>query len=157
MASTKREPKVAIDADIPVDYRTIDRVSGPLLFVRDVERAAYGEIVSIELPNGERRQGQVLDSRRGLAIVQVFGPTMGMNVHQTSVKFMGEVARLPVSDAMLGRVFNGLGEPRDGGPRIVSEQRLEIVGNAMNPYSREEPSEFIQTGLTNIDVMNTLV
>ncbi|MCI4363321.1 MAG: V-type ATP synthase subunit B [Thermoplasmata archaeon] len=157
MASTKREAKVTLAADIPIDYRTIDRVSGPLLFVRDVERAAYGEIVTIELPDGDRRQGQVLDSRRGLAIVQVFGPTMGMNVHQTSVKFMGEVARLPVSDAMLGRVFNGLGEPRDGGPRIVSEQRLEIVGNAMNPYSREEPSEFIQTGLTNIDVMNTLV
>jgi V/A-type H+/Na+-transporting ATPase subunit B len=157
MASAKSPKVAAVDADVPIDYRTIDRVSGPLLFVRDVDRAAYGEIVSIELPDGERRQGQVLDSRRGLAIVQVFGPTMGMNVHQTSVKFMGEVARLPVSDEMLGRVFNGLGEPRDGGPRIVSEQRLEIVGNAMNPYSREEPSEFIQTGLTNIDVMNTLV
>ena len=142
---------------MPVDYRTIDRVSGPLLFVRDVERAAYGEIVEIALPDGTRRQGQVLDSRRGLAIVQVFGPTMGVDVSRTSVKFVGEVAQLPVSDAMLGRVFNGLGEPRDGGPRIVSEQRLEIVGNAMNPYSREEPSEFIQTGLTNIDVMNTLV
>jgi V/A-type H+/Na+-transporting ATPase subunit B len=157
MASAKSSKAAAVDADVPIDYRTIDRVSGPLLFVRDVDRAAYGEIVGIELPDGERRQGQVLDSRRGLAIVQVFGPTMGMNVHQTSVKFMGEVARLPVSDEMLGRVFNGLGEPRDGGPRIVSEQRLEIVGNAMNPYSREEPSEFIQTGLTNIDVMNTLV
>src|SRR5579871_5331962 len=118
---------------VPVDYRTIDRISGPLLFVRDVENAAYGEIVEISLPNGDRRQGQVLDSRKGLAIVQVFGPTMGMNVTQTSVKFLGEVARLPVSDEMLGRVFTGLGEPRDGGPRIVSETQLEIVGNAMNP------------------------
>jgi V/A-type H+/Na+-transporting ATPase subunit B len=142
---------------LPLDYRTIDRVSGPLLFVREIETGAYGEMVEISLPDGTRRLGQVLDSRKGLAIVQVFGPTMGMNITGTSVKLLGETARLPVSDEMLGRVFNGLGEPRDGGPKIVSENRLEIVGNAMNPYSREEPSEFIQTGLTNIDVMNTLV
>ncbi|MGI0071853.1 MAG: V-type ATP synthase subunit B [Thermoplasmata archaeon] len=143
--------------DVPVDYRTVDRVTGPLLFVRDVANAAYGEIVEIRLPSGERRQGQVLDSRKGLAIVQVFGPTMGMNVEETSVKFLGEVATLPVSEELLGRVFNGLGEPRDGGPKIVSETRLEIVGNAINPYSREEPSEFIQTGISTIDAMNTLV
>ncbi|MGD0718091.1 MAG: V-type ATP synthase subunit B, partial [Thermoplasmata archaeon] len=87
----------------------------------------------------------------------VFGPTMGMNIEATSVKFTGEVARLAVSDEMLGRVFNGLGEPRDGGPKIVSTTHLEIVGNAMNPYSREEPSEFIQTGISSIDVNNTLV
>jgi len=145
------------DRAVPIEYRTIDRVSGPLLFVRDVANAAYGEIVEIQLPNGERRQGQVLDSRKGLAIVQVFGATMGMNVEQTSVKFLGEVAQLPVSDELLGRVFDGLGQPRDGGPKIASEQRLEIVGNSMNPYSREEPSEFIQTGISSIDVMNTLV
>ena len=150
-------PRNVPEAKVPVDYRTIDRVSGPLLFVREVENAAYGEIVEIALPDGTRRQGQVLESRKGIAIVQVFGPTMGMNLTSTSVKFLGEVARLPVSDEMLGRVFTGLGEPRDGGPRIVSDRRLEIVGNAMNPYSREEPSEFIQTGLSNLDVMNTLV
>ncbi len=143
--------------EVPIDYRTVDRVAGPLLFVRDVANAAYGEIVEITLPNGERRQGQVLDSRKGLAIVQVFGPTMGINIEETSVKFLGEVATLAVSDEMLGRVFNGLGEPRDGGPKIVSDTRLEIVGSAMNPYSREEPSEFIQTGISTIDVNNTLV
>jgi V/A-type H+/Na+-transporting ATPase subunit B len=157
MATAKGKATSRVASEVPVDYRTIDRISGPLLFVQEVTNAAYGEIVEIALPDGTRRQGQVLDSRKGLAIVQVFGPTMGMNVDQTSVKFLGEVARLPVSDEMLGRVFNGLGEPRDGGPKIVSETRLEIVGNAMNPYSREEPSEFIQTGLTNIDMMNTLV
>jgi V/A-type H+-transporting ATPase subunit B len=157
MAQAKAAPKGTPKSDVPIDYRTIDRITGPLLFVKDVLNAAYGEIVEISLPDGTRRQGQVLDSRRGLAIVQVFGPTMSMNLTQTSVKFLGEVARLPVSEEMLGRVFNGLGEPRDGGPKIVSEQRLEITGNAMNPYSREEPSEFIQTGLSNIDVMNTLV
>ncbi len=157
MASAKGRAPAGGVPSTPVDYRTIDRISGPLLFVEDVANAAYGEIVEISLPDGTRRQGQVLDSRKGLAIVQVFGPTMGMNVEQTSVKFIGEVARLAVSDQMLGRVFNGLGEPRDGGPKIVSDTRLEIVGNAMNPYSREEPSEFIQTGFTNIDMMNTLV
>ncbi|HTT17058.1 MAG TPA: V-type ATP synthase subunit B, partial [Thermoplasmata archaeon] len=152
--ATKAAPTVP---DVPVDYRTVDRVSGPLLFVREVDNAAYGEIVEITLPSGERRQGQVLDSRKGLAIVQVFGPTMGFNIERTSVKFLGEVATLAVSNELLGRVFNGLGEPRDGGPKIVSSTRLEIVGNAMNPYSREEPSEFIQTGISTIDVNNTLV
>ena len=134
--ATKESTSSRASPAVPVDYRTIDRVAGPLLFVRDVANAAYGEIVEIQLPTGERRQGQVLDSRKGLAIVQVFGPTMGINLERTSVKFLGEVATLPVSDEMLGRVFTGLGEPRDGGPRIVSETRLEIVGNAMNPYSR---------------------
>ena len=144
-------------APMPVDYRTIERIAGPLLFVEGVDNAAYGEIVDITMPDGITRRGQVLESRRGLAIVQVFGPTMGMNVTGTSVRFTGEVARLGVSDEMLGRVFDGLGQPRDGGGKIVSKTKLEIVGNAMNPYSREEPSEFIQTGMSNIDGMNTLV
>jgi V/A-type H+-transporting ATPase subunit B len=157
MAQAKTGARGVPKADVPIDYRTIDRITGPLLFVKDVANAAYGEMVEISLPDGTRRQGQVLDSRKGLAIVQVFGATMSMNLTATSVKFLGEVATLPVSEQMLGRVFTGLGEPRDGGPKIISEQRLEISGNAMNPYSREEPSEFIQTGLSNIDVMNTLV
>src|SRR5579862_6853047 len=100
MATAKSAPKGTPKPDVPVDYRTIDRITGPLLFVKDVANAAYGEIVEISLPDGTRRQGQVLDSRKGLAIVQVFGPTMGMNVTQTSVKFLGEVATLPVSDEM---------------------------------------------------------
>ncbi len=144
-------------APLPVDYRTIERIAGPLLFVEGVDNASYGEIVDITMPDGVTRRGQVLESRRGLAIVQVFGATMGMNVSGTSVRFTGEVARLGVSDEMLGRVFDGLGQPRDGGAKLVSKTRLEIVGNAMNPYSREEPSEFIQTGMSNIDGMNTLV
>jgi V/A-type H+-transporting ATPase subunit B len=142
---------------VPVEYRTIDRIAGPLLFVQGVANAAFGEMVEIDLPDGTRRQGQVLDSRQGLAIVQTFGPTMGMNIEQTSVKFLGETARIPVSEEMLGRVFDGLAQPRDGGPRITSDTQIEIVGNAINPYSREEPSEFIQTGISAIDGMNTLV
>jgi V/A-type H+-transporting ATPase subunit B len=142
---------------VPIDYRTIERIAGPLIFVGGVDDAAYGEMVEINMPDGETLRGQVLESRRGLAIVQVFGPTMGLNTTSTSVKFTGEVARIGVSDEMLGRVFNGLGEPKDGGPRIISKEKMEIVGNAMNPYSREEPSEFIQTGMSNIDGSNTLV
>jgi V/A-type H+-transporting ATPase subunit B len=159
MAQAKAKPVAAPEATprVPVEYRTIDRIAGPLLFVQDVANAAYGELVEIGLPDGTRRQGQVLDARRGLAIVQAFGPTMGMNLRDTSVKFLGETARLPVSEEMLGRVFDGLGQPRDGGPRIVSKNALEIVGNAINPVAREEPSEFIQTGISAVDGMNTLV
>ena len=141
----------------PVSHKTVNQVAGPLLFVDKVENAAYGEMVEITNAVGERIRGQVLDSRAGLAIVQVFGSTMGLNVGQTSVRFLGETARISVSDEMLGRVFDGLGNPRDKGPTIVSKQKVEIVGSGINPYSREEPSEFIQTGISTIDGMNTLV
>ncbi len=140
-----------------VSYKTISQISGPLLFVEDVGDAAYNEIVQITLANGETRTGQVLETRRGLAIVQVFGSTTGMDVAETSVRFMGETARISISDQMLGRVFNGLAEPIDGGAPILGGEKTEIVGNAINPYSREEPSEFIETGISTIDGMNTLV
>jgi V/A-type H+-transporting ATPase subunit B len=114
-------------------------------------------MVEIKLGDGSRRQGQVLDTRHGLAIVQVFGPTLGLSTSGTSTRFLGHVATLSVSDEMLGRVFDGLGNPKDSGPKIVSKQRSELVGSGINPYSREQPSEFIQTGMSNIDGMNTLV
>lgn len=141
----------------PVSYKTISQVAGPLLFVEKVENAAYGEIVEITNALGERLRGQVLDSRAGLAVVQVFGSTLGLSTTATSVRFLGETARISVSDEMLGRVFNGLGNPRDNGPSIVAKTKVEIVGSGINPYSREEPSEFIQTGISTIDGMNTLV
>ncbi len=140
-----------------VSYKTVSQISGPLLFVEKVENAAYNELVEITLENGEKRTGQVLDTSRGLSVVQVFGPTSGMDVDNTRVKFLGNTARVAVSDDMLGRIFNGLGEPIDKLPPIVSKERVEIVGNAINPYSREEPSEFIETGISTIDGMNTLV
>ncbi len=140
-----------------ISYKTIGKIAGPLMFVEGVENAAYGEMVEIKLPNGERRQGQVLDTRQGLAVVQVFGATLGLNIGSTSTKFLGETAQLAVSDEMLGRVFDGLGNPRDNGPKIVSKHKVDLVGSGINPYSREEPSEFIQTGMSNIDGMNTLV
>lgn len=140
-----------------ISYKTIDKIAGPLMFVQGVDNASYGEIVEIKLANGERRQGQVLDTSQGLAVVQVFGSTMGLNTTGTSVKFLGETAQISVSDDMLGRVFDGLGNPKDNGPKIISKHKVDLVGSGINPYSREEPSEFIQTGMSNIDAMNTLV
>ena len=140
-----------------VAFKTLSKISGPLIFVEGIDNAAYGEMVEIKLPNGERRQGQVLDTRQGLAVVQVFGPTLGMTTSGTTTKFTGETAMMSVSDEMLGRVFDGLGNPRDNGPKIVSKQKVDLVGSGINPYAREEPSEFIQTGMSNIDGMNTLV
>jgi V/A-type H+-transporting ATPase subunit B len=140
-----------------IAFKTLSRVAGPLIFVEGINDAAYGEMVEIKLANGDRRQGQVLDTRKGLAVVQVFGPTFGIGTNGTSTKFLGETALLSVSDEMLGRTFDGLGKPRDNGPKIVSKQKYDLVGSGINPYAREEPSEFIQTGMSNIDGMNTLV
>lgn len=140
-----------------VAFKTLSKIAGPLIFVEGVNDAAYGEIVEIKLANGDRRQGQVLDTRRGLAIIQVFGPTYGLGTAGTSTKFSGETAMLSVSDEMLGRTFDGVGKPRDTGPKIISKEKYDLVGAGINPYSREEPSEFIQTGMSNIDGMNTLV
>lgn len=140
-----------------VEYTSVNRVAGPLLFVQDVPNAAYNELVEITLPNGDKRNGQVLETSRGLAVVQIFGTTTGLDLPTTRVKFKGETVRLPVSDEILGRIFTGLGAPRDHGPPITSKEKLDIGGAAINPYSRAEPSEFIQTGISSIDGMNTLV
>ena len=140
-----------------VSFKTLDKIAGPLIFVSGVDNAAYGEMVEIKLENGERRQGQVLDTKQGLAVVQVFGQTLGLNTTSTSTKFLGETATISVSDEMLGRVFDGLGNPKDNGPKIVSKEKYDLIGSGINTYSREEPAEFIQTGMSNIDGMNTLV
>ena len=142
---------------IGLNYKSISQISGPLLFVDKVPNAAYNEIVEITTPEGDIRSGQVLETRNGLAIVQTFGPTAGLDSGKTKVRFTGSIASISVSDEMLGRIFNGLGNPIDQGPPILSRERHEIVGDAINPYSREEPSEFIQTGISTIDGMNTLV
>ncbi len=142
---------------INVNYRSISQINGPLLFVEGIENAAYNEIVTITMENGESRTGQVLESRKGIAVVQVFGSTLGMDTSRTRVRFTGSTARVAVSSDMLGRVFNGLALPIDSGPGIIGGEKIEIVGDAINPYSREEPSEFIETGISTIDGMNTLV
>jgi V/A-type H+-transporting ATPase subunit B len=142
---------------LPVSYKTVSQVAGPLIFVEKIGNAAYGEMVEVTNALGERVPGQVLDSRAGLAVVQVFGATLGLSTTGTSVRFLGETARISVSDEMLGRTFDGLGNPIDSGPEIMAKHKVEIVASGINPYSREEPSEFIQTGISSIDGMNTLV
>ncbi|MFQ5837418.1 MAG: V-type ATP synthase subunit B [Thermoplasmata archaeon] len=138
------------------EYRTITEISGPLIFVEKTEWVGYGELVEVFLPKGEKRRGQVLDTSKDIVVVQIFEGTAGID-RASSVKFLGETIRLSVSQDMLGRVLSGSGEPIDGGPRIIPEDRREVIGSAINPYSRAHPSEFIQTGISTIDGLNTLV
>ena len=138
------------------EYKTITRVAGPLLFVEKTHPIAYGELVKLRLADGSSRLGQVLDTSRDLVVVQSFEGTSGID-RMTSVRFLGDVIRLKVSQSMLGRVLNGRGEPIDNGPEIVPEDELDITGAAINPYSRGPPQDFIQTGISTIDGLNTLV
>jgi len=140
-----------------IDYRTLSYVSGPILFVEKVRDVGYGEIVELRGPDGQARGGQVLEVDRGRAVVQVFAGTRGLDLEKSVARFTGDVARLGVSLEMLGRMFNGSGEPIDGGPRIIPEMRLDINGQPINPWARDHPSEFIQTGISAIDGLNTLV
>ncbi len=140
-----------------VYYKTINKVTNVLLFVEGVKDAGYNELVEVKLEDGRSVTGQVLDSRDGLAIVQSFGETRGMNLGNTKVKLLGNTAHINVSTDMLGRVFDGMGRPRDRSPPIYGNESLDINGSSINPYAREEPSEFIQTGISTIDGMNTLV
>jgi len=139
------------------EFQTVNEVAGPLLFIEGVGSIGYGELVEVTLPNGEKKKGQVLETSKGRAVIQVFGQTTGLDTDKTSVRFFGETMKLSVSDDMQGRVFNGLGEPRDRGPPIVPEDRLDIAGAPINPYARAPPHDFIQTGISTIDGMNTLV
>ncbi|GBE54524.1 V-type sodium ATPase subunit B [archaeon BMS3Bbin15] len=139
------------------EYTSVTGVAGPLMIVEDVEGVAYGEIVEIETPQGENRRGQVLEAYEGKAIVQVFEGTGGIDTKVTKVRFTGSTLKLGVSMDMLGRIFDGTGKPIDGGPEIIPEKSLDINGEPMNPASREFPRDFIQTGISTIDGMNTLV
>ena len=139
------------------EYRTIQNVVGPLLLVENVTGARNDELVEITLPSGERRRGKVIELEHDTALVQVFEGTAGIDVPRTGVSFTGQGVRLPVHEDMLGRVFNGLGRPIDGGPEIIPEKRMDINGLPVNPYARDYPNEFIQTGVSSIDGMNPLV
>ena len=139
------------------EYQTVTNVEGPLVFVERVGNVGYNELVEVKLPNGEKRKGQVLETSKGRAVIQIFGSTVGLDIQKTKVKFVGETMKLAVSEEMLGRVFNGFGEPRDKGTPIVAEKKLDIIGAAINPMSREKPVDFIQTGISAIDGLNTLV
>jgi V/A-type H+/Na+-transporting ATPase subunit B len=138
------------------EYKTIVEISGPLIFLEKTEPVGYGELVNINLPDGSTKRGQVLDTSADIVAVQVFEGTGGLN-EESGVVFTGETIKLPVSKDMLGRILSGSGEPLDGGPRIVPEDRIDVNGASMNPYSRMPPEEFIQTGISTIDGTNTLV
>ncbi len=138
------------------EYRTLSRISGPLIFAERIRDVAYGEIVEITGPDGECRLGQVLEVDRSLGIVQVFAGTGGLDLARTRLHFTGDVARLDVSLSILGRVLNGAGQPIDGGPPIIMEASPSISGLPINPAVRTHPSEFIQTGISAIDGLNTL-
>ena len=139
------------------EYRSVTQVAGPLMIVEGVEEVAFGEVVYIRTPGGDNRMGQVLESQENVAIVQVFEGTRGLDTDQTRVRFAGDIMRISLSKEILGRSFDGLGRPIDGGPEIIPEARLSITGAAINPTARDYPNEFIQTGISTIDGMNTLV
>ncbi|ARC85116.1 V-type sodium ATPase subunit B [Clostridium argentinense CDC 2741] len=139
------------------EYRTVAEVVGPLMVVEGVEGVKFDELVDIELQTGEKRRGKVLEINGSNAMVQLFEGSTGINLKGTKVKFLGRPLELGVSEDMLGRVFDGMGRPKDNGPKIIPEKRLDINGEPINPVARNYPSEFIQTGISAIDGLNTLV
>mgnify|MGYP002624652222 CR=1 FL=1 len=142
---------------MPREYRTIEEAAGPLLLVKDVENVTYGELAEIRLKDGEKRRCRVLEIDGTNALVQLFENAAGINLQDSSVVFSGHQMELGVSEDMLGRVFDGLGRPIDDGPEIIPEMRLDVNGLPMNPVARQYPQEFIQTGVSAIDGLNTLV
>lgn len=144
-------------AVITKEYRTVKQVVGPLIMVEGVDGITYGELTDIKQADGSLRRGRVLEVNRDKALVQVFEGTSGLSPQDLKVKFLGKGLELAVSPDMLGRVFDGFGRPIDDGPAIIPEKWLNINGNPMNPFARDYPNEFIQTGISTIDLLNTLV
>ncbi len=142
---------------MPKEYRTISEVAGPLMLVKGVDGVAYNELGEIELKNGEKRRCRILEINGTDVLVQLFESSTGINLSDSKVRFLGRQMELGVSEDMLGRVFDGLGRPIDGGPSIIPEKRLDVNGTPMNPAARKYPQEFIQTGVSAIDGLNTLV
>ncbi len=142
---------------MPKEYRTIEEVAGPLMLVRGVQNVTYDELGEIELADGEKRRCKVLEIDGGNALVQLFEASAGISLESSKVRFLGRSMELGVSEDMLSRIFDGLGRPIDGGPEILPEKRMNINGLPMNPAARNYPQEFIQTGISAIDGLNTLV
>ncbi len=139
------------------EYMHVSEIKGPLLIVEGISRVAYDEIVEVELSHGEKRRGRVLEVTNNVAVVQVFEGTTGISTSGVKVRFLGRTLEMPVSEDMLGRIFDPLGKPIDGGPEIVAEEKYDINGAPLNPAVRAYPEDFIQTGISAIDGMNTLV
>lgn len=140
-----------------IDYQTIVGVEGPLVIMDNVKFPTLGEIVNVNLPDGRVRQGQILEVNKKKAIVQVFEGTSMIDTKNTHIEFTGDILRMPISDDLLGRAFNGSGKPIDKGPPVLAEEFLDINGSAMNPKARVYPKEMIETGISTIDGMNSLV
>ena len=139
------------------EYKSITEVVGPLMLVEGVAGVKYDELVEIEQANGEIRRGRVLEINGDKALVQLFEGSQGLKVSTSKARFLGRGQELALSMDMLGRVFDGMGSPKDGGPKIIAEKRMDINGEPINPAARDYPSEFIQTGISAIDGLNTLV
>ena len=139
-----------------VEYRTITDISGPLVFMEATESVGYGEVVDIHLSDGTTKRGQVLDTSQEIIVVQVFEGTAGID-HEATVKFLGESVKVNLSKEMIGRILSGAAKPIDGGPPVPPDKRQDIIGSPINPYARARPKEFIETGISTIDGMNTLV
>jgi V/A-type H+-transporting ATPase subunit B len=142
---------------MPIEYKTIQEVAGPLMLVRDVQGVTYNELGEIILSNGEKRRCRVLEVDGTNALVQLFESSAGISLAESKIRFLGRQLELGVSMDMLGRVFDGLGKPIDGGPELIPEKRLDVNGLPINPVARQYPEEFIQTGISAIDGLNTLV
>lgn len=140
-----------------IEYRTTSQIEGPIMIVKGVQDAHYNDLVEVELQTGEIRQGQILELSEDAAVVQLFEGSSGINIDRTRVRFQGKPLTIDVSEDMIGRVFNGMGKVMDEGPAIISEKELDIEGEPINPVSRVYPDEFIQTGISTIDHLNTLV
>lgn len=139
------------------EYKTIKEIKGPLVIVEGVKGAKYQELVEVIMNDEEKRLGQVLVADEGLTVVQMFEETRGLKIEKSKVRFLGETLKIGVSTEMLGRIFSGRGKPIDDGPEIIPEKRIDIQGYPLNPYSRAYPEDFIQTGISAIDGLNTLV
>ncbi|KEI18108.1 ATP synthase subunit B [Clostridium novyi B str. ATCC 27606] len=139
------------------EYKTVREVVGPLMLVDGTRGVTYDELVEIELQTGELRHGKVLEISEDKALIQLFEGSTGINLKDTKTRFLGRPLEIGLSEDMLGRVFDGLGRPKDGGPKIIPEEKGDINGEPLNPFSRDYPSEFIQTGVSAIDGLNTLV
>ncbi|MDD5659403.1 MAG: HAS-barrel domain-containing protein, partial [Actinomycetota bacterium] len=139
------------------EYRSITNISGPLMVVEEVEGVKYEELVEIKMDDGTSRNGRVLEVNNDKALIQVFEGTTGIDTEKTSVKFTGKGIHMYLSSDILGKIFNGLGKPKSERDRILPEKSLDINGSPINPFSRDYPNEFIQTGISAIDGLNTLV
>src|SRR5208283_3135173 len=138
-------------------YRTISTVAGPLLFVQNVFSARIGEVVTIHGPDGRHMEAEVLEIDRDTVLIEAYGGTQGLDIEQTSVSFSDAIKKVPLSADIVGRIFNGSFEPKDGAPMFIPEKLIPITGAPMNPSARARPEDFIETGFSSIDGLNTLV